>query len=288
MQNNHSLNFHIKIASEVVPVAVSSLELGLERGELIHPSWKIDSIVSSEEAAFLCSQKPSGFWNKIISFNPVDRKLVGSNSKTLEQLLIRLSQDLICKTQYLFPSYNSGLQLIKVGLNNTEAATKSGETVDRDDLLHIDTCKGGFLNSSRMLKLSCNIDPTNFRVWEKGPTLFHLFNDERSRTDLLADCKKGLFRTGVNLDPEFVYAKISGALRQSELIQKKASRKLINFPSQSCWLAMTDVCLHSTLRGSNLLELVFMVRENVLSAPELSVPRVLSSFLASHVKQAAA
>ena len=288
MQNSNILKMKHDLADNILPTDSSSLEIRLEKGDLIYPSWSVDSYFNSDELQSLCSHKPKGLWNQTISFEARNGKLTGANSKELESLLGRISRLLTDKIQILLPRYAGAIRLDRVILNNVEAATSGGKNLAKDDLLHLDTLKGVMPGEMRVIKLSCNINAANTRVWEKGPSLATLLADGRARNELNLQGKPGLYQSKSNNDITAMLEKIGNRLRESEVIQKKIPRKVVVFPAQSFWLAMTDVCLHSTLRGSNVLELMFFVQEQALCSGDLSAPSLLHSFFSSAFKHAAA
>jgi hypothetical protein len=288
MQHSNILKINRDFADSNLASDSSSLELRLEKGDLIYPSWSLDSIFNSDELKVLCSYKPKGLWHQTISFHPNNGMLVGSNSKELETLLGRVSKVLIDKMQVLLPKYDGAIRLDRVVLNNVEAATSGGKNIAKDDLLHLDTLRGGLPGETRVVKLSCNINFTNTRIWEKGPSLASLLADSRSRAELTSQRKSGFYNDHSGNNIAAILEKIGVILRQSEVIQKKIPRKVVVFPAHSFWLAMTDVCLHSTLRGSNVLEFMFFVQDQALCSGDLSAPCLLQSFFASAIKQAAA
>jgi hypothetical protein len=255
---------------------------------LIYPSWSIDSYFNSGELQSLCSYKTKGIWHQAISFSPNTGSLVGSNSKELENFLGRISNKVFDKIQVLLPKYSGAIRLDRVLLNNVEVATSYGKNFFKDDVLHLDTLKGGLPNEKRVIKLCCNINPTNARVWEKGPPLGSLLMDGRVGNELLLKGKTGIYQSNFNNDSASMLEQIGNIIRQSEVIQKKIPRKVIAFPAQSFWLAMTDVCLHSTLRGANVLEFMFFVQEHALCSGDLSAQNLLKSFFSSEIRQTAA
>jgi hypothetical protein len=52
----------------------------------------------------------------------------------------------------------------------------------------------------RVIKLSCNINAANTRVWEKGPSLATLLADGRARNELDLQSKPGLYQSKSNND----------------------------------------------------------------------------------------
>ena len=273
MQHSNILKINRDFTDSSLPSDSSSLEIRLEKGDLIYPSWSLE---------------PKGLWHQTISFHPKNGRLAGSNSKEIETLLGRVSKVLMDKIQVLLPKYEGAIRLDRVVLNNVEAATSGGTNIAKDDLLHLDTLKGGLPRETRVVKLSCNINLTNTRIWEKGPSLASLLVDSRARAELILRGKSGFYHDHSGNNITAMLEKIGVTLRQSEVIQKKIPRKVVVFPAQSFWLAMTDVCLHSTLRGSNVLELMFFVQDQALCSGDLSAPCLLQSFFSSAIKQAAA
>ena len=87
------------LADNILPTDSSCLEIRLEKGDLIYPSWSLDSFFNSDELQSLCSHKPKGLWNQTISFEARNGRLTGANSKELESLLGRISRLLTDKIQ---------------------------------------------------------------------------------------------------------------------------------------------------------------------------------------------
>lgn len=288
MQNSNILKINHDFTHNSQHSDSSSLEIRLEKGDLIYPSWFLNDFFNSDELHNLNSHKPMGLWHRAISFYPGNGMLAGSNSKELGDLLARISRHLTDNIQVLLPRYKGAIRLDRVVLNNIEAATLGGKNLAKDGLLHLDTLKGCLANEKRIIKLSCNTNLTNTRVWEKGPALASLLADTRARNEFFLHGKFGLSQGNPNNDSTGMLEKIGNTLRQSEVIQKKIPRKVLAFPAQSFWLAMTDVCLHSTLRGSNVLEFMFFVEEQALCSGNLSAPCLLQSFFSSDIKLAAA
>ncbi|MFZ4609014.1 MAG: hypothetical protein ACOYNM_04330 [Gemmataceae bacterium] len=55
MQHSNILKINRDFADSNLPSDSSSLELRLEKGDLIYPSWSLDSIFNSDELKVLCS-----------------------------------------------------------------------------------------------------------------------------------------------------------------------------------------------------------------------------------------
>lgn len=282
----------IKISPEMLGTTSveksSSLEFRLERGDVVYPSWSLDEFLNPGELQFLCNLNPRGMWSKTIDYHPINGKLNGHNSKDVQSLFGRVSSILLEKIQKLLPKYSGAIRLDRIVLKNSEVATTCGKILERDDLLHLDTLAGAYSEELRLIKLSCNINSKKTRVWEKGPTLADLLLDNRVKANLLLKSKLGRQSFNFNKTSEYIVDKIGVLIRQSDVIQEKMPRKLLVFPAQSSWIAMTDVCLHSTLRGANVLELYFFVRQESLCSIGLSAPSLLDAFFASPIIQSAA
>ena len=79
MQNSNILKMKHDLADNILPTDSSCLEIRLEKGDLIYPSWSLDSFFNSDELQSLCSHKPKGLWNQTISFE----ELAGKGAKQL-------------------------------------------------------------------------------------------------------------------------------------------------------------------------------------------------------------
>ena len=72
------------LADNILPTDSSSLEIRLEKGDLIYPSWSVDSFFNSDELQSLCSHKSKGLWNQTISYEARNGKLTGANIKAFD------------------------------------------------------------------------------------------------------------------------------------------------------------------------------------------------------------
>ena len=77
-------------------------------------------------------------------------------------------------------------------------------------------------------------------------------------------------------------------LKLSEEFQERGPKKLWTFPPGSAWLAMTDTCSHSVLRGRYALEHSYFIAPETLALPDESPAALLTMACAARAPAKAA
>lgn len=152
--------------------------------------------------------------------------------------------------QYLHPD--------RVTWRPYELATVSRRWNARDDLFHIDSFSSRPTYGRRILRLYYNASSADFVVWS------HTFNIRNY-------IESGSFQSPgqnsqVAADSTFDgwLSRVHDQMKRNEQFQETAPRVLHRFAPGDSWVALTDACLHSHLRGEWLMDASWFV-----SCPEL-------------------
>lgn len=145
-----------------------------------------------------------------------------------------------------------------------ELATVSRRWNARDDLFHIDSFSSRPTNGRRILRLFFNASSTDSIVWS------HTFN-------LKQYIENGFFHSlrqnsQVASDSTFDgwLSRVHDQMKRNEQFQETAPRVLHRFAPGDSWVALTDACLHSHLRGEWLMDASWFVSCPALMQSEYS------------------
>jgi hypothetical protein len=171
----------------------------------------------------------------------------------LEAMLARFSRWAVELVGELLPRYAPVLARDRVTYRPHPRSTTQS--------LHIDASYGNPTQGRGMLRLFCNVDPARRpRIWQLGepfePFVGHFLGAARPpRTSLAASL---LRRLGFVHGPKSAYDRLVAQLRQTAMrdkdYQRAAPRRVIEFPSGSAWLAITDLVPHGAISGQHSLD----------------------------------
>src|SRR5262249_32856774 len=133
-----------------------------------------------------------------------------------------------------------------------------------------------------MLRLFCNVDPDGQpRVWQVGEP-FEPFAQRfvaathPKRPGLATALLRGL---GIVHGPKTEYDRLLADLRDiakhDEGYQRAAPRRIVEFPSGSCWFAITDLVLHGAVSGQHSLDQTFFLPPAGMADPDRSSLHIL-------------
>ena len=173
----------------------------------------------------------------------------------------------------LFPTYEAGLARDRVTYRPNERSSTQP--------LHVDSSYGFPTKGRGMFRLFCNIDPTDRpRVWQVGEP-FEPFAQRYLPSVRLQPPSWSttlLTRLGVR-NPQSEYDRTIAELRRlgkrDKDYQASAPRQVVEFPSGSCWFAITDLVLHGALSGQHSLDQTYFLPAETMSEPARSSLRIL-------------
>ncbi len=192
----------------------------------------------------------------------------------LEAMMVRFgtwADDLIAS---LLPRYVSVLDRDRVTYRPNQ----------RSDVqpLHVDSAYGYPTQGRGMLRIFCNIDPLNRpRIWHVGEPFesfarrflpsVRLRNPGWTAAMLARLGAVGGTKTAYDL----MIAELRRLGKRDEEYQRTAPRRIVEFPSGSSWLAITDLVLHGAVSGQHSLDQTFFLPAAGMQNPSRSSLRIL-------------
>jgi len=192
----------------------------------------------------------------------------------LEAMFVRFAEWSEALTGRLLPSYRAVLGRDRITYRpNQRSAVQP---------LHVDSAYGYPTQGRGMLRVFCNIDPLDRpRIWQIGEP-FESFarrflpSVRQQRPGLAAVI---LARLGVVGGAKTAYDTLIAELRRlgkhDEEYQRTAPRRLVEFPSGSTWLAITDLVLHGAVSGQHSLDQTFLLPPEGMQDASRSSLRIL-------------
>jgi hypothetical protein len=148
--------------------------------------------------------------------------------------------------------------------------------------LHVDSAYGYPTQGRGMLRVFCNVDPAGRpRVWQVGEP-FEPF----ARRFVASAHPRGpgftaslLRRLGIVRGSKTAYDRLLAEIRRmakhDRAYQSAAPRRIVEFPSASAWIAITDLVLHGAVSGQHSLDQTFLLPAAAMADPSRSSLRIL-------------
>ncbi len=140
--------------------------------------------------------------------------------------------------------------------------------------LHIDSSYGYPTQGRGMFRLFCNVDPANRpRRWQVGepfePFARRFIGSVRLRDPRGLEFLRRRLQLGRNRRSAYddVIAELRRLGKSDPQYQGSAPREIVEFPSGSCWLAMTDLVLHGAVSGRHSLDQTFFLPATGMTNP---------------------
>ena len=152
--------------------------------------------------------------------------------------------------------------------------------------LHIDSSYGYPTQGRGMFRVFCNIDPARRpRVWQVGepfgPFVRRFLPSVRLRDPGWIESLLGRLR--ITRGRRSLYDDVIAELRllgkRDKEYQQTAPREIVEFPSGSSWLAITDLVLHGAVSGRHSLDQTFFLPATGMAQPENSALYTLEKLL---------
>jgi hypothetical protein len=278
----------------------------LERGEVLFYPTAPFALPQGADLDFLLQQELGSLAHKNISYNPANGKVNGfvrRDGEQVEQLRGIFARFSTAATEWLatvLPQYREGWQLDRASFRPQEEATRRLRPKARNDLLHVDAFPGRPSRGNRILRVFANINPREPRIWVTSDPFAKLLKRYGEAAGLpgrtgarwlqhLGQSMLGLFRPHVGRRSEYdlFMLRFHDYLKLNESFQEKGPKYLHTFPPGSVWMAMTDTCSHSVLRGRYALEHSYFISPLVLALPEESPQALLQKACSTSSRRAA-
>jgi hypothetical protein len=291
---------------DAMDAAPNPLAERLERGEVLFYPTAPFPLPQGADLDFLLHQELGSLAHKNISYNPANEKVNGFVRQSAEQveqlrgIFARFSAAATAWMAEILPQYSHGWQLDRASFRPQEEATRRLRPTARNDLLHVDAFPNRPSRGNRILRVFANINSREPRIWVTSDPFAKLLKrfgeaaglPSRNGSRWLQQLGQGvltLFRPGRARRSEYdlFMLRFHDYLKMSEEFQERGPKYLHTFPPGSVWVAMTDTCSHSVLRGRYALEHSYFIPPAVLALPEESPPVLLEKASAASVRRAA-
>ncbi len=284
-----------------------SLEMRLERGEVIYYPVCPFPMPEGDDRLFLQQQHLASRAHKNISYNPATGRAAGFLRQSPEQaarlrdLLAAFSKNATAWAGKMLPRYTSTWRLDQVSFRPEEEATRVLRQKARNDLIHVDAFPSRPTNGHRILRLFVNVNSTEPRIWVTSDPFAKLLTRFGHKVGLPASQSLGLLerlQQGVvrlfkpGKPKRSVYdsfmLRFHDFLKANDAFQEQGPKRFWTFPPGSAWLAMTDTASHAVLRGRYALEHSYFIAPEGLALPEESPPALLAKACGFEVVRCAA
>jgi hypothetical protein len=283
------------------------LEARLERGEVVYYPSAPFPLPSGPDHAFLLEQQLSGMAHKNISYDPARGRAGGFVRRSPEQaervrgILAAFARDVTAWLAQTAPAYVAAWTPDRVSYRPEEEATRRLRHTARNDLLHVDAFPGRPSQGRRILRVFANINPSEPRIWVTSDPFAKLLQRYGEKAGLPGRVGRrgwvenvttgvlSLFRPGRPRRAPYdaFMLRFHDYLKSSEEFQERGPKRLWTFSPGSAWLAMTDTCSHSVLRGRYALEHSYFIAPESLVLPDESPAALLACACATRVSPAA-
>jgi hypothetical protein len=293
-------------ASSPEDAGSSGLAERLERGEVLYYPTAPFALPRGDDLEFLLEQELGSLAHKNISYNPDNGKVGGfvrRNNAQAEQLRQIFAHFSAAATDWLLqvlPQYGPGCQLDRASFRPQEEATRRLRPTARNDLLHVDAFPNRPSQGNRILRVFANINPREPRIWVTSDPFAKLLKrfgeaaglPRRGGSNWVRQLSQGmlsLFRPGRARRSEYdlFMLRFHDYLKANDEFQERGPKYLHTFPPGSVWVAMTDTCSHSVLRGRYALEHSYFIAPTVLTLPDESPPVLLHKTCVGSSRRAA-
>lgn len=200
-------------------------------------------------------------------------KIRGGARRELEAMMQRFAAWANDVVSMLLPSYSGALESERVTYRPCDRSIPQG--------LHIDNSYTRPTQGRGMLRVFCNISPLGRpRVWQVGepfePFVTHFLPSAR-----MPRAASGwlLHRLGITRGMQSPYDRLIADIRRlaksDDQYQRVAPRTLVEFPSGSSWLAITDLTVHGAISGQDSLDRNFFLPVEAMADASRSSLRIL-------------
>ena len=293
----------------VIPISLETLQSAspdqsrawcaqLESGNILYFPQTPIAIPDGDLRFLLGQQQTDSSLHKNIAYKPNIDKLSGVDTKTADAQAVARLQSIMrwysksvteFLTGFLTP-YNANWQLDYASFRPQEEEGRDLPQRRRNDLLHTDAFPTRPTHGARILRFFNNIHPSRTRDWvvsdpfAKTVKQFAPGEIAPHRDGAVSRAAKSLGR-GIGLGAAIPSIKRSpyddfmmrfhNFLKENPRFQADCPKYSFDFPPGSRWMVYTDTVPHAVLAGQYALEQTFLVRPEVLVAPQVSPLKVL-------------
>jgi hypothetical protein len=293
----------------VIPISLETLQSAssdqsrawcaqLESGDILYFPQTPIAIPDGDLQFLLGQQQTDSSLHKNIAYKPNIDKLSGVDTKTADAQAVARLQSIMrwysksvteFLTGFLTP-YNANWQLDYASFRPQEEEGRDLPQRRRNDLLHTDAFPTRPTHGARILRFFNNIHPSRTRDWVVSDP-FAKTVKQFAPAEIAPHCDGAVSRVakslgrGIGLGAAIPSIKRSpyddfmmrfhNFLKENSRFQADCPKYSFDFPPGSSWMVYTDTVPHAVLAGQYALEQTFLVRPEVLVAPQISPLKVL-------------
>jgi 3-deoxy-D-manno-oct-2-ulosonic acid (Kdo) hydroxylase len=278
----------------------------LERGEVIHFPAAPFPLPEGIDHALLLDLRVAPF-SKNISYDPATGRAHGFlqtspvQAEAVRGIFARFSRDVTAWLSRALPRYAATWKPDRGSYRPEEEATRRLRQTARNDLIHVDAFPNRPTQGYRILRVFANINPSEPRVWVTSEPFARLLERYGAAAGLpgthhagwLKDFGKNLLRAlrpgreRYSIYDRFML-RFHDYLKTNDQFQERTPKRRWEFGPGAVWLAMTDACSHSVLRGRFALEHSYFIAPEALALPDDSPPALLQKACAARPRSRAA
>lgn len=238
----------------------------LENGQILYfPT--LSFYLTPEEKQFLTPEyaDPDA---KNIGYHPKHHRLWGvrhltdSQHTELKAMLDRFSRSTFTLMQQLMPQYASQLSIGRTSFRPVQISDRKTSYRKDDKRLHVDAFPSAPNQGRRILRVFCNVNPDEDRLWRVGepfekvatrfiPHISRPFPGTARALRFLRITKS--YRTLY----DHYMLRMHDRMKADETYQQQADQQEIRFTPGSSWIVQTDHVSHAAMQGQHLLEQTF-------------------------------
>ncbi|MCW8418983.1 Kdo hydroxylase family protein [Fluoribacter dumoffii] len=177
--------------------------------------------------------------------------------------------------QKVLPSYVPHLQWGRTSFRPAQIQGRVSSKRKDDTRLHVDSFSASPVHGLRILRVFCNVNPHEPRVWNLGEPFTDVLHHFAPRIAPYSKVKASLLKlvkaTKTLRSPYDHYMlHLHDTMKLDDAYQAKVAKVRIEFPAKSTWIVFTDHVSHAALSGQHLLEQTFYLPVDKMAVPDHS------------------
>jgi hypothetical protein len=244
------------VGSDAQQAAVRALEGG---GVLVLPHLAFE--LADDERRFL-SPKWSDGRAKNISLEGTTLKGASGGARDLEALRAMIARFAACASGLvaaLFPRYAANVRRARTSFRPQPAVGRKVSWRKDDSRLHIDAFPSRPNHGERILRVFCNVNPTEDRVWRVGEDFAAMARTLLPRVRPALPGTAALLSMlhvtkGIRSDYDHLMLGLHDCAKADLAYQKSCAQQIVRFAPGTTWLCFSDQVMHAAISGQHMLE----------------------------------
>ena len=236
--------------------AIRTLEGG---GVLVLPHLAFELL--TDEGRFLSPQWSDGSAKNISLEGAALRGARGAPGElaALSKMIARFAASAADLVTALFPRYAPYVRRARTSFRPQPAVGRALSWRKDDSRLHIDAFPSRPNHGERILRVFCNVNPGEDRVWRVGEdfaSMAKTFLPQVSRQLPGAPMLLALLRVtkGVRSDYDHLMLGLHDRAKADRDYQRNCPQQIVRFTPGTTWLCFSDLVMHAAVSGQHMLE----------------------------------